>query len=116
MGNAAKNVTIAERVNKLAYSVEHQAVCPLCSFDTGFIDVDGYAKVTICFYTDAVDNFYMLSTSRAGGAREFVVDGQVISGGNLVKTYDVPNQQLLVFFSNNDLETRYVYIDIYLTP
>ena len=114
-GDSAKNVTIAGHANKLAYT-NSTTVSGNSYFLTPFISVDGYSKVTICIYNTATNNFYRLSTYHFESASSFYVDTATDFGNDLVKTYDVPNQQIRVRFDNNDGNSRNLHIDVYLIP
>ena len=114
-GDTTKNVTIAGHANKLAYT-NSTTVSGNTYFLTPFISVDGYSKVTICIYNTATNNFYRLSTYHFESVSSFYVDTATDFGNDLVKTYDVPNQQIRVRFENNDGNSRNLRIDVYLIP
>jgi hypothetical protein len=115
LGDTTKNVTIAGHANKLAYT-NSTTVSGNSYFLTPFISVDGYSKVTICIYNTAANNFYRLSTYHFESVSSFYVDTATDFGNDLVKTCDVPNQQIRVRFENNDATSRNLHIDVYLIP
>jgi hypothetical protein len=113
-GDPAKNVTIAGRISKMALTVTNQIVDAGGSYQTPWIIVDGYSKVTICLYTGATNNYYRLSTTGFTGGVPFKVDEQSDFGMYLVKTYDVPNQKMIVYFGNDEATARTLWIQVYL--
>ncbi len=122
MGDPAKNVTIARRANKLAYSIGSLSLVNGDNFLTPAISVDGYSKMTITIATTAVGNAYGLyngnftlewNTAYANGV---LMDVQHDIDRTFCKTYDVPNQVIQIIFWNNDQAYRLVSIDVYLIP
>lgn len=114
-GDATRNVTIAKRVNKLAYTLVFP-VNPGVGVRTPWIAVDGYSKVTICIFFQAVDNYCYLHTRHDENGTEFLVDDQSDIVNYYVKTYDVPNREIEVNVHNYDALVRTVSIDVYLIP
>jgi len=118
-GNPAKNVTIAGLANKLAFNVT-----TILDFSSGYatewIPIDGYSKVTVCIdFNEPVPpiiNYYTLCTARYNWTASFVVDQIANFGNSLVKTYDVPNQQIYVEIQNGPTYPATVTIDVYLIP
>ncbi len=118
LGDPTKNVTIAGHANKLAFNVttilDYSSV-----YATEWIPVDGYSKVTVCIdFNEPVppaNNHYTLVTANYGGIA-FVVDQIDNFGYSLVKTYDVPNQQIYVEIQNEATYPATVTIDVYLIP
>ena len=113
-GNPGKNVTIAGRMSTLAYSFSG-LVEPHMMLSTGWIAVDGYSKLAICLANGALDNSLYVRARHTGGS-EFFVESLFDFGADLVKTYDVPNQEIRVIFSNNDATAKSLALDIYLIP
>jgi hypothetical protein len=113
-GDPTKNVTIAGRANKLAYSVAIN-VAAYSYLYSSWISVNGYSKVSVCISNNANHNRYMLATSHNGGYT-FYADNQTDFGTDLVKTYDVPNEQIQVQFTNLATYEVALYMDIYLIP
>jgi hypothetical protein len=117
-GDSAKNVTIAGHANKLAFTVS-TFVDTNGAYATEWIPIDGYSKVTVCIDNNEpvppIINFYTLYTAHYGGTA-FVVDQIANFGNSLVKTYDVPNQQIYVEFQNGPTYPATVTIDVYLIP
>ncbi len=117
-GDPTKNVTIAGHANKLSYSISGQSVAAGDTFYSPGIDLDGYSKVTVSLFSNTApaNAIYILNSRHAGGTY-LVADAQTTgSYGSLVKTYDAPNQQVRVVFTNNDAVSRVLYLDIYLIP
>jgi hypothetical protein len=114
MGDSTKNVTIAGHVNKLAFNVS-TGVESYSAYYTGWISVDGYSKVTICISTETSVNSYRLVTSHYAG-HAYTVDEATNFQECLVRTYDVPNEQIRVTFVNMDEFTVDLDIDVYLIP
>ena len=114
MGDPAKNVTISGHANRLAYTVT-TTVAASGFFYSGFISVDGYAKVTVCLYSNAADNTYRLET-RSHGGFIFYVDSRSDISTDLVQTYDVPNEEIQIVFFNGDTGARAFNLDVYLIP
>ncbi len=116
MGDTTKNVTVARRSNKLAYNVSGQLVVAEGTFYTPWISVDGYSKVSICLYTSALSNYYQLETRHEGGF-VFYADTRTNFVFDIVETYDVPNEQIRIFFRNDEaIDNKHIWIDIYLVP
>jgi hypothetical protein len=117
-GDPTKNVTIAGHANKLAFTVS-TFVDTNGAYATEWIPIDGYSKVTVCIdFNEPVPpiiNFYTLYTAHYGGTA-FVVDQIANFGNSLVKTYDVPNQQIYVEIQNGPTYPATVTIDVYLIP
>jgi outer membrane protein assembly factor BamB len=114
-GDTAKNVTIAGHANKLAYSIENQLVPYEAIFATPKIPVDGYSKMTVCIYSSTGTNEYDLLAQHPGGARYFQMDLVINFTNSLVKTYDVPNQEIFIMYFNNEIGiTSMLSIDVYL--
>jgi hypothetical protein len=114
-GDSAKNVTIAGHANKLAYSIENQLVPYEAMFETPKIPVDGYSKMTVCIYSNTGTNGYELLAQHPGGARYFQMDLVINFTNSLVKTYDVPNQEIFIIYFNNEIGiTSMLSIDVYL--
>jgi hypothetical protein len=117
-GDSTKNVTIAGHANKLAYTVS-TFVDTNGAYTTEWIPIDGYSKVTVCIDNNEpvppIINFYTLYTAHYGGTA-FVVDQIANFGNSLVKTYDVPNQQIYIEFQNGPTYPATVTIDVYLIP
>jgi hypothetical protein len=113
-GDSAKNVTIAGHANKLAYSIENQPVPSGVIFSTPNIPVDGYSKMTVCIYASTNINEYDLTAQHTGGSRDFQVDTVINFTNYLVKTYDVPNQEIIIIYFNNDVVLQSIALDVYL--
>ena len=117
-GDSTKNVTIAGHANKLAFTVS-TVIDTNGVYATEWIPIDGYSKVTVCIDNNEpvppIINFYTLWTAHYGGP-SFVVDQIANFGNSLVKTYDVPNQQIYVEFQNGPTYPATVTIDVYLIP
>jgi len=117
-GDTTKNVTIAGHANKLAFTVSTH-LDTNGAYATGWIPIDGYSKVTVCIDNKEpvppIINFYTLYTAHYGGTA-FVVDQIANFGNSLVKTYDVPNQQIYVEFQNGPTYPADITIDVYLIP
>jgi hypothetical protein len=114
MGDPAKNVTIAGRVNKLAYTIQ-TTLSASSLWYTGEISVDGYSKLTVCLYYSSVVNYYALLTRHDGGTW-FYADRLYNFTTYVVKTYDVPNENINIRINNFDAVERDLYIDVYLIP
>jgi len=118
-GDTAKNVTIAGHANKLAFTVS-TFLDTNGAYATEWIPIDGYSKVTVCIdFNEPVPpiiNYYTLCTARYNWTASFVVDQIANFGNSLVKTYDVPNQQIYVEIQNGPTYPATVTIDVYLIP
>jgi hypothetical protein len=112
-GDTAKNVTIAAHASKLAYNIT-TSVPAGQQFTTPWILVDGYSKISVCVYNVAAIDSYSLTTRHTGYISEWYVDHQVNATGDIVKTYDVPNQEIRIICENNDAGSRTLSLDIYL--
>jgi hypothetical protein len=115
-GDPTKNVTIAGHANKLAYSVESVLVGAGLDFYTPYISVDGYSKMTICLTTYSNNWNCYIFCGHPSGAEWFTVDQ--ISGSiySFSKTYDVPNQEVMIRYANGAAVTIPISIDVYLIP
>jgi hypothetical protein len=116
-GDPTKNVTITGHANKLAYSIEEQPVAAGGYFLSPYISVDGYSKVTVCindYNPPSTFNHYELGARHFNSSSEpFGVDKQ-LNITSLVKTYDVPNQEIVIAFYNYKSTQSSVWIDVYL--
>jgi hypothetical protein len=118
-GDPTKNVTIAGHANKLVYSVEEQPVPAGGYFLSPSISVDGYSKMTVSIYEynpPTSFNRYQLAARHFNSSNFFGVDTQFNITLGLVKTYDVPNQEIVVGLFNYDTKQSYVWIDVYVIP
>jgi len=117
-GDSTKNVTIAGHANKLAYSVESVLVGAGLDFYAPYISVDGYSKMTICLTTYGSNMDCYIFCQHPHGAEVFIVDQ--ISGVpgvySFSKTYDVPNQEILIRYANHEGVSIPISIDVYLIP
>ena len=113
-GDPGKNVTISGRANNLAYT-NITSVAAGASFVSPWISVDGYSKITVSLYTNAINNNYQLQTRHAGGPY-FYADKQTNFGTDLVKTYDVPNEEIRIIFINGEASARSLFLDVYVIP
>jgi len=112
-GDPTKNVSIAGRANRLAYS--NWTDIPAGSdFYSAWVSVDGYSKISICMYHNINNNTYTLQARHSGALAAFTVERVNNLGNNLVWTYDVPNQEIRVFLRNGDAGLRSIILDIYL--
>jgi hypothetical protein len=118
-GDPARNVTIAGRANKLAYSVEEQPISAGKTFSSPYISVDVYSKMTVSvawlYGGEYVYNGYLLVTRHLNGTTHFRMD-ELTNVTHSVKTYDVPNQEILIMISNHDVAPGYFSLDVYLIP
>jgi hypothetical protein len=115
-GDTTKNVTIAGHANKLGYYISGQSVSAGSYWESDWINVDGYSKVTICLYTSAMECQFRLHAHH-NGLFSFVVDAQNGTiNHDFAKTYDVPNKLIRISFYNYDLLARYLSFDVYLIP
>jgi len=116
-GDPTKNVTIAGHANKLAYSVESLLVGAGLQFHTPIISVDGYSKMTVCLTTYSSNMTCGIYCQHPGGAELFVVDAIFgLPGYSFVKTYNVPNQEIVIYYTNQAAVTIPISIDVYLIP
>ena len=116
-GDPTKNVTIARRASTLAFSIASLYEAAGSGYYSPWITVDGYAKVTVCLYDSGVgDNAYRLETRHAGGPNVFYADTAANFGNDVVRTYDVPNQEVRIYYRNDGSAARYIWLDVYLTP
>ena len=114
-GDTAKNVTVANwPSNKLAYSIE-TSVGAVAGFESPYISVAGYSKISICIWNDAAQDQYWLYARHRGGW-DFTADYAENMPNNLVKTYDAPNEEIRVRFFNHDAGSRNLKLDVYLIP
>jgi hypothetical protein len=117
MGVNAKNVTIAGHTNKLAFTIQSRSVPAGLDYATPWILVDGYSKVTVCISTTSDLNSYRLDTANDGSVSvSFLVDSALNFPYYLVKTYDIPNREILITFENHAGTPKTVSIDVYLIP
>jgi hypothetical protein len=115
LGDSTKNVTIARHANKLAWTVS--TTIPADGiYSTPWISVDGYSRVAICLDTSSTNNFYALEAASTSGGHLFYVDNLLDSTTDLVKTYDVPNALISVYFRNDGTNQKTLYIDVYCMP
>jgi hypothetical protein len=114
-GDPAKNVTITGLANRLAYSIEHQYIDGGSSWSSPHISVDGYSKMTVSIYADGGSNTYRLFAGHRLSSFDFQVDEISDFGGYLVRTYDVPNQDILIKLTKA-YGPEYVWIEVYLIP
>jgi hypothetical protein len=114
-GDPAKNVMIAGHANNLAFNVTGTPVTALGGwFQTDWISLDEYSKLTVNLFSTATANLYILMSKHHLEAAVFYVDRINNITGDLVKTYDVPNQEIMVYFQNNGASACQLWIDIYL--
>jgi len=114
-GDTTKNVTVANwPSNKLAYSIE-TSVGGFAGFESPYISVASYSKISICIWNDAADDQYWLYARHRGGW-DFTADYAENMPNNLVKTYDAPNDEIRVRFFNVDSGSRNLKLDVYLIP
>ena len=112
-GDPTKNVTVANwPSNKLAYSIE-TSVGGFAGFQSPYIQVAGYSKISICIWNDAADDQYWLYARHTSGS-DFTADYAENMPNNLVKTYDAPNEEIRVRFFNVDAGSRNLKLDVYL--
>jgi hypothetical protein len=114
-GDPTKNVTVTNwPSNKLAYSIE-TSVGGVAGFESPYISVVGYSKISICIWNDAAQDQYWLYARHRGGW-DFTADYAENMPNDLVKTYDAPNEEIRVRFFNHDAGTRNLKLDVYLIP
>ncbi|UCH31072.1 MAG: hypothetical protein JSV05_06065 [Candidatus Bathyarchaeota archaeon] len=114
-GDPIKNVTITGHANKLAYSISDQYIAEDGSFNTPWISVDGYSKVSISLYTSSTINQYVLMAKHIDGF-VFRVDAMDNVTFHFFKTYDIPNELISVFYQDYSGFESWIHIDIYLIP
>ena len=114
-GDPTKNVTIAGRTNKLAYSTTTVVPNGDGGYVSPWIPVDGYSKMTVCIYYAAISDVYRLDARHSGGDY-FSMDLLNDIGFHFVKTYDVPNEEIRIYLVNFDTYDRTLRLDIYLIP
>ena len=114
-GDPTKEVTIAGRGSRLLYT-DDTTIGSGGVYYSPWISVDGYSRVTVSIYQGAGDNSYRLDTRYVGFDWYFIVELLGNAGYHLVKTYDVPNEEIRVFFYNGDSTARGFYIAVYAIP
>jgi hypothetical protein len=114
-GDSTKNVTIAGDANKMAYSVEGVLVGAGLDFYTPYISVDGYSKMTVCLATYGNSMDCYIFCQHLDGAEWFAVD-QISDVYSFSKTYAVPNQELMIRYTNREAFAVPISIDVYLIP
>jgi len=112
-GDPTKNVTIVKHATKVIRAATGISLPASGIWNSGYISVDGYAKVTILINLGTNNNVYILRAN-SGEAISFNVDSAVDFDHNYVKTYDVMNPQILVWVQNMDAAAANLYVDIYL--
>jgi hypothetical protein len=110
------NVTLVGRANKLAYTILAQSVDPGGMYLSPWISIDGYSKVTVCVVTTAEYNSYLLETRHSDGGTSFYMEYTTNFPYHLVRTYDVPNEEIRIQYRNYDPGQQSVSIDIYVIP
>ena len=114
-GDPAKNVTVKNwPTNKLAYYYA-DIMLPGQTEASPWISVSEYSKIVVCIHViTAVPNEYRLVAATNAITFELYVDTQTNFGENLYKTYDAPNEQIQIRFSNQDIVERPFYATVYL--
>jgi len=117
MGDTTKNVTVKNwPANKLAYYYA-DIMLPSQTEASPWISVNEYSRIVVCIHViTAIPNEYRLVAATNALTFELYVDTQINFGENLYKTYDAPNDQIRVLFSNNDVFERPFYVTVYLIP
>ena len=114
-GDPGKNVTIAGRASNLAFTAPVTTIGASSGYVSPWISVNGYSKVTICVALSGVDHTYRLETRHPDGLT-FLADQQNDFSADIVKTYDVPNEQIRIYLANYDAVARQYAIDVYIVP
>ncbi len=114
-GDPAKNVTVNNwPTNKLAYYYA-DIMLPGQTEISPWISVNEYSKIVVCIHViAAVPNEYRLVAATNTITFELYIDTQTNFGENLYKTYDTPNEQIQIRFSNHDTVERPFYATVYL--
>jgi hypothetical protein len=113
-GDPTKNVTVTNWPrNKLAYNASLSLENSI-DFYSDWIPVNEYSKVSVCISSGAHTNHYDFMARHAGGKNTFYVDSLSDMGLEFNRVYDVPNEEIRVYFMNYDLETVSFDLDIYL--
>jgi hypothetical protein len=117
MGDTTKNVTVKNwPANKLAYYYA-DIMLPSQTETSPWISVNEYSRIVVCIHViTAIPNEYRLVAATNALTFELYVDTQTNFGENLYKTYDAPNDQIQIRFSNHDIVERQFYATVYLIP
>jgi hypothetical protein len=112
-GDPGKNVTVTNwPTNTLAYTVSTN-IPGYGSISSPWIPVNGYSKISICIASPIMDNYYRLEARHSEGFA-FIVETLNHFAPDLIKTYDVPNEEIRVIFGNNEPGDTPLELDIYL--
>jgi len=116
-GDTTKNVTVKNwPANKLAYYYA-DIMLPSQTETSPWISVNEYSRIVVCIHViTAIPNEYRLVAATNALTFELYVDTQTNFGENLYKTYDAPNDQIQIRFSNHDIVERPFYATVYLIP
>ncbi len=109
-GDSAKNVTItghATKVLTLAYNYDlpYQA-----TWNSGFVEIDGYAKVTVLVRIDTNNNVMDIVAHATGS---YFVE-TVYDINQWCETYDVMAPYLYIYVANLDVLSASLYVELYL--
>lgn len=122
-GDPTKNVTITGHANKIITLAENVIVPTNSSWDSSWVFVDGYSKMTVCIrytvysiYYYPPENEYFLYVGHSGGEESFIAD-DALDFGYLVKTYDVMNEWVWISIKNSRYDfDGSIWVDVYLIP
>jgi hypothetical protein len=113
-GDPTRNVTITGHATKVIIAANGVMVGAPGDWNSGWITVDGYSKVTININFRTPSNTYDLYAMSPSGGMSFLVDKVTNFNFELVKTYDVMNQQIYVYLLNTGTSSASLYVQIYL--
>jgi hypothetical protein len=114
-GNPTKNVTIAGHVTKLLKLAEGVSIFDMSSWNSGWIPIDGYSKVTfhvLLAYEEHNRIYIEAPSGYVDNYRIEVVEDFPSLGWT--KTYDVMHEQIRIRVYNFGTSTATLYVHIYL--
>jgi len=117
-GDPTKNVTIAGHVTKLHQLAVSVSLPPSTSWDSGLIWIDGYSKITVLISVlpSSSNRLQVYAHDYTGlSGPSWMIEKVDNIGISWIKTYDVMNQQIRIFFFNlSPTDTITLNADIYL--
>ncbi len=115
-GDPTKLCNITGRANKLIQVAYLDSLIPGIPWQSGYIPVDGYAKVTILIETHSANLKYILYAYDNLHLVSWKVEEITGFPGTLVKTYDVMNQEISIEIQSYESYIDTVNVDVYLVP
>ncbi len=112
-GDTTKNVTVTNwRTNRLLLAVNTTVISDDWYFSNP-ISLEGFSKVSICLHCGTNNNFYQLRCKDSRDTYTFIVENIDNIPTTLVKTYDVPNEYIMISYWNKAMTNLAFHLDVY---